>query len=306
MGTTLTTPNNTNDYQVANALIPKEGPRCVPFVVPFAQAPGPYVIDLQQMVALKRMTVVQSLFVDNSAASTPVTIAVAGSNQEIVCPEGCQGYFPVLTPLTPRFTISSSGSANVNLIFANVPVPSAVWSATSETSIADEANGPVTPGTPATQSKLAGAIYYASGTAPAPVAGEQQALQIDSSGNLLVNAGLGTALLVPNAYVSALRVTPAFGIGAVSLASASTTTPATPASTQLLAAGTSGWTYIGIQAPTTADVWINPRGGTAGVDAADCFRIPSGTLWESKFPAIGGPITYYCATGGLQLNCLYG
>ncbi len=312
MGTTLTTPQNTNEWPIYNALVPKEGPRCVPFVVPFATAAGPYLIDLQQMVASKRMTVCQSIFIDNTGNDSPLIVNVGGSNQNIVCPSEAQGYFPILTPALPRFTIDTQGTGNVQVIFINVPVPAAVWSGVSETSIADAANGPVTPAAPGTASKLIGAVYYApTGIGgpgiPTPVSGDQQALNMDGAGNLLVfDSALATAINAYNQYFSRVSVVPGGAIGtAGGIQSASTVTVAAT-STELVNAG-NVISWVGIQAPITADVWINPRGGTAGIGLTDCFRIPMGTFYESKAPCtLGGDIFYYCATGGLQLTCLYG
>ncbi len=312
MGTTLTTPQNTNEWPIYNALVPKEGPRCVPFVVPFATAAGPYLVDLQQMVASKRMTVCQSIFIDNTANDSPLTVNVGGSNQNIVCPSEAQGYFPILTPAIPRFTISSEGSGNVQVIFINVPVPAAVWSGVSETSIADAANGPVTPAAPAADSKLIGGIYYkpvGSGGPgiPAPQSGEQQALNLDGNGSLITaDSNLLLALLNYNPYFSRLQVVPGGAIGNASGIESATTTTVAATSTSLFALGNL-ISWVGIQAPLTADVWINPTGGAAGIGAPDCFKIAAGTFFQSAGPCIfGGSTTYYCATGGLTLTALYG
>ncbi len=82
--------------------------------------------------------------------------------------------------------------------------------------------------------------------------------------------------------------------------SGSTTTVAAT-STQLWAVNASrtAWT---IQAPQSADVWINPLGGTASIGGADCFRIPAGGTAKSAASGIEtSALTYYCATGGLEL-----
>lgn len=83
------------------------------------------------------------------------------------------------------------------------------------------------------------------------------------------------------------------------LTSGSAITAATPASTQLFAAN-SARQYLAIQAPATADLWINPLGGTAAVNGADCFRVPANTFYESRNFVSTAQINYYCATGSLQ------
>lgn len=82
------------------------------------------------------------------------------------------------------------------------------------------------------------------------------------------------------------------------LVSGSGTTVAA-ASTQIFAAN-SARQYLAIQAPASADLWINPNGGTAGVNAADCFRVPANTFYESRNFVSSAAINYYCATGALQ------
>ena len=58
-----------------------------------------------------------------------------------------------------------------------------------------------------------------------------------------------------------------------------------------------GWT---MQAPQSADVWINPAGGAAGVGLTGCFRVPAGTSAGSSKGAVEtNAITYWCATAGL-------
>jgi hypothetical protein len=55
----------------------------------------------------------------------------------IVVPPYSQGVFPVLAPIRPKFTVTTSGSLVVTLIFTNIPLSTAVWSVQ-------------TPGTPTT------------------------------------------------------------------------------------------------------------------------------------------------------------
>ena len=83
-------------------------------------------------------------------------------------------------------------------------------------------------------------------------------------------------------------------------ASASTATVAA-ASTQLWPANAAraAWT---IQAPQSADLWINPLGGGASIGGADCFRVAAGGTAKSTAGACETTaFTYYCATGGLAL-----
>lgn len=91
---------------------------------------------------------------------------------------------------------------------------------------------------------------------------------------------------------------------AVTLTSRSTTTVAAT-STALMGANAAR-KYLLIAAPQTADVWVNPLGGTAGIGLADCFRIASGGSYESGAYVWNGAITYFCATGSLELPAVEG
>jgi len=78
-------------------------------------------------------------------------------------------------------------------------------------------------------------------------------------------------------------------------------TTAAAVSTQLFAANNARQ-YLAIQSPATADMWINPNGGAAGVNLADCFRVPENTFYESGRFVSASQINYYCATGGLEFT----
>lgn len=64
--------------------------------------------------------------------------------------------------------------------------------------------------------------------------------------------------------------------------------------------------YLVIKAPEADDLWINPNGGVAAVDAIDCFKIAAGGVYESLTEAWPGPITYYCATTGAVITAFSG
>ena len=139
---------------------------------------------------------------------------------------------------------------------------------------------------------------------------------------ILLNIPMPCAIWYPNqstpTYVSGSLQTQDVGIQSalggmplavqspkIVLTSRSTTSVATPASTQLMPAATYR-KYLTIQAPTTSDLWVNPNGGAAGVAATDCIRIPAGSLYESAQGVWQGVINYYCATGGLAIAAFEG
>lgn len=115
-----------NAVSIFNALVPKEGPKMVPFVCNFPTA-GSYLIDLTLAEAQQRISVVQNIFVDASAATEAVSIAIQGTQLTIVCPAGAQGYFPCLAPNNTKFVIASGSTAPVTVAFINVPIAANVW-----------------------------------------------------------------------------------------------------------------------------------------------------------------------------------
>lgn len=114
------------DIGIFNALIPKEGPKALQTNLDFT-VQGVYNVDLLLQQQRKQLSVIQTIYIDNSNGANPVTIVVRGTGQNIICPPKAQGFFPALVANPPQFTITSAG-AIVNIAFINVPVPAAVWS----------------------------------------------------------------------------------------------------------------------------------------------------------------------------------
>lgn len=224
---------------LAGLTAPPEGPMEFTQVFDFSVSAS-YSVDFTFLQLQKLFSFVKCVFVDNSANAQPIEILTNISAQPIICPGYAQGYFPI-TPVAPdRFTISSSGSVKVTIIFYNIAFPAAVWSVNSS-------SGTVT---------------------PEPIA--------------------------PS--------------GVTTLTSRSQTTPASAASTQLMAANTSR-SYMLFQAPEagTAGIWVNFLGGTASVAGADCFFMAPGTIYETTSPKVNqGRITYYTADTSKELPAIEG
>lgn len=120
---------NTSDrvgMGVFNGLGPEKGPVIMPIPLDFS-AQNPFLVDLEREVSADRIEWVQTIFIDNSANTTAVTITWAISGQIIVIPPGSQAYLPVLVPNTPRFSISTTGTPTVYLHAINVPMPAIIW-----------------------------------------------------------------------------------------------------------------------------------------------------------------------------------
>lgn len=111
--------------------IPAEGPIAVPVPINFANG-NPQILDISQQVQQGRISLVQSLFVDNSGNDDPVSIQIGYPTalQTIVCPSNSQGYFPILSPNPAKFQISSNSTGSILLVLLNSPVAGVVWSST--------------------------------------------------------------------------------------------------------------------------------------------------------------------------------
>lgn len=253
-GTVGATPPDTfNAIPIFNALVPKEGPKMVPFVLNFPTNPA-YLIDLTLTMQQQRISVVQSVFIDASAATASVSVAVQGTQLTITLEKGDQGFFPILVPTTgAKFSIASASTNPVTVIFLNVPVPSSIWHTALSALGAVSVSGPL-------------ALALSSGVAPI--------LQAQAAGATAWTSSSGTT--------------------------------AAAASTALFPAVAAGSRFfVRIGAPATADMWVNPIGGAAGIGLADCFKIPAGGIYEN-FPgeSVFQAWTYFCATGALPFTAL--
>ena len=126
MSSTLATVNTT--FQpVANAKVPKEGPKAIPLVLDFT-ATQSYQVDLTQQQQAAKISFIQGAFIDNSANPQPLVIATGNSQQNLVIPGYSQAYVPLLLPNPPTFVASTTGGVVVSIIALNIPMDIAVWS----------------------------------------------------------------------------------------------------------------------------------------------------------------------------------
>lgn len=116
-------------FGINNALIPSEGPKCLPYEIDFSLG-NVQTLDLTIAFQSRQISLVQTLFVDNSASSVPTSIAIRGTNQTIDAPAFTQGYYAVLVPNPPFFTINNSGTSKIFIFVLNIPVSGSVWGVT--------------------------------------------------------------------------------------------------------------------------------------------------------------------------------
>ena len=110
--------------------IPSDGPKAIPLLLNFSVAAS-FDLDLTNPIDQKKISMVQTIYMDLSNASDDLIITVGGSNQIVRGVAKTQGYYNVLAPYPARFNFANaSGSDLIPVFLINVPVPGVVWSAT--------------------------------------------------------------------------------------------------------------------------------------------------------------------------------
>jgi len=117
-------------YAIKVADIPAEGPIAIPFPISFANNSS-YSLDISQLVQQGRISLVQCMFVDNSANDTTISIQIGNpqSLQTIVVPSQSQGYFQILSPNPAKFLFTSQTLGSILVVLLNSPVAGVVWQA---------------------------------------------------------------------------------------------------------------------------------------------------------------------------------
>lgn len=124
------------DFPIFNALIPKEGPKAIPFNFDFSVQPS-YAVDLQNQQARGFISMVQTIWIDNSLNDQPVSILFDVIGQNVKFGPRWQGYFPVMVVNPPKFLISSPGGQTTQVVLMNVPFPAGNWGSTQQSGTYD-------------------------------------------------------------------------------------------------------------------------------------------------------------------------
>jgi hypothetical protein len=115
------------DKSAVNAQIPREGPRACPIVIPFTNTDTEFQVNLLLTQARLFMSLVATIYVDNSLNSAQLTIKTSVVNQVMIIPAYAFAYLPIMVPKNAMLDLSSSGAVNVGLDLINVPIPACVW-----------------------------------------------------------------------------------------------------------------------------------------------------------------------------------
>lgn len=126
-----TSPNSWNSVDIFNGARPVgEKPKALPFTFDFTVSTS-YKLNLLQANQQGILRSIQGVYIDNSANSVPLTVSFPLTGQTIVCAPNKQGTFPAISSNPPIVQVSCAGTRGI-VIFLNVPVPAAVWSATQD------------------------------------------------------------------------------------------------------------------------------------------------------------------------------
>lgn len=116
-------------YPIANGELPAENGRGMQVIVDWEVQNGtPYTGDFYAAIENGAMSMVQSIFIDNSTVGNQVSFTLAGSNQTISIPANAQAILPVFSAGTTGYTVTGGDFTNqTKLAFLNMPLPAAVW-----------------------------------------------------------------------------------------------------------------------------------------------------------------------------------
>lgn len=118
--------NPSGNFSVLNGSTPCEGTKAYPFNLDFT-ANSAYLVDLTQQYQQKQFTTLQTVWIDNKDNDNDLEIICGTTSQRIIAPGGTQGFYAMLQPSPPKFTVQTSGSLIVNIALLNFYIPPVVW-----------------------------------------------------------------------------------------------------------------------------------------------------------------------------------
>jgi hypothetical protein len=114
-------------YKMSMGAVPKEGPLIVPSFVDFT-AQTTYILDLTYVQQKAYLSMVQTIYVDNSLSTVPLYIIVATSNQTFKVPANSQAYIPIGMTNKLAVTLNSASGLVIPVFLLNVAMNPFVWS----------------------------------------------------------------------------------------------------------------------------------------------------------------------------------
>lgn len=111
---------------VFNAMVPEEGPKVVPLTLDMTVFQD-LTVDLTNQQQSGKFSFIQTLMVDNTANTQPVTITTNIIGQRLVIPAGQEAILPIFIGNPPKFRVQTTGAVVLNMWVLNVPLQSQVW-----------------------------------------------------------------------------------------------------------------------------------------------------------------------------------
>jgi hypothetical protein len=146
MSSNIINPGSVQWQTVLDLAVDPKGSLALPLTLNWSVA-AQYTIELGNYIAQNKIGLVQAVFVDNRAGTTPMTINSQGSQQTLQIPAGKQAYLMLLSPNPPYLQFASADGVNTSYVWLlNFPVSNHVWdTGTDATSSVEYSGGIVGP-----------------------------------------------------------------------------------------------------------------------------------------------------------------
>lgn len=106
---------------------PAEGPMVVPVPIDFT-AQTSYILDITYIQQQARISMLQTLYIDNSANTQPLYLILSTTNQTVKIPANSEAYMPLVFSNKLAVTLATTGALVVYVAALNVAMNAAVWS----------------------------------------------------------------------------------------------------------------------------------------------------------------------------------
>lgn len=114
--------NPAGNFPVLNGSLPCEGTKAYPFNLDFT-AVNAYKIDLTQQQIQKQFTTLQTVWIDNADNTAEFELICTTTGQRIIAPPQSQGFYAMLQPSPPVFSVQTSGALVMEIILLNFYIP---------------------------------------------------------------------------------------------------------------------------------------------------------------------------------------
>lgn len=111
---------------------PIDGPKAIQVQYTFGVGVSQEITDMTSIKQQGKISLIQSVFIDNTLNTQSVTLQTTVINQQITIPAGYQGIFPIFATDQAVFIVSSQGSGDVTVAYSNTPQPAALWAGTNQ------------------------------------------------------------------------------------------------------------------------------------------------------------------------------